>query len=52
MHNKVRVILPRWIWYNATNNDEFKENIRTYMMRYPDYRVVKVSRYYAICIKG
>ena len=49
MHNKVRVILPKWIWDNATNNDEFKANLSKYMQRYPRYRVTKVDRYYAIC---
>lgn len=49
MNNQVRVVLPQWIWNNATNNDEFKRNLSSYMWRYPDYRIIKIGRYYAIC---
>jgi len=49
MIDKVTVLLPKWIWNNATNNDEFKANLAKYMQLYPNYRVVKVKKYEAIC---
>lgn len=47
--NKTRVILPEWIWNNATNNEEFKQNLSRYMLRYPGYRILEVGKHYAIC---
>lgn len=49
MYNTSRVILPKWIWDNAKDNNEFKANLANYMQRYPGYRVVNVGKYYAIC---
>jgi len=50
LNETVRIILPKWIWDNATNNDEFKRNLARYMKRYHNYRVTKVGKYYAICV--
>jgi hypothetical protein len=49
MYNTSRVILPKWLWDNAKDNNEFKTYLAYYMQRYPGYRVVKVGKYYAIC---
>ena len=43
------VILPKWIWDEATDKDHFKQLISQYMKRYPNYKIVKLEKYYAIC---
>ena len=52
MHANTRIVLPKWIWDNAENKQEFKRNISQYMKRYPGYRVVEVRKYYCICERG
>jgi len=52
MNARARVILPLWIWENANNKSEFKQNLAYYMQRYPGYEVIEVHKHYAICDKG
>lgn len=49
MINKTRIALPKWCWDNAANKEELKQNISTYMSRYPGYDVKEVGKYYVIC---
>lgn len=50
MHNKTRVILSPKLWDNAKTKAELKKNIGAYMSKsYPNYTVIEVGKYYAIC---
>lgn len=49
MHNRSRVILPKWIWTDSKDKQEFKKNLSKYMKRYRGYEVIEVGKYYAIC---
>lgn len=43
------VVLPKWIWDEAKDKDHFKQLISQYMKRYPNYKIVKLGKYYAVC---
>ena len=50
MRRKYRIMLPDWVWDNATNNDEFKDNLQKYMRKnYPDCYVEKIEKPFVIC---
>jgi len=49
MRRKYKIMLPSWIWDNATNNDEFKANLTHYMKRYPECYVVGIDKPFVIC---
>lgn len=46
-----KVLLPAWCWKDAKSTDEVKQNVLKYInpKRYPGYRVLKVSKGFAIC---
>ena len=44
-----KVLLPAWIFQQAEDNDEIRQLVLSYMCRYPNYRVIKVSGSFAIC---
>lgn len=46
-----KVLLPQWVWQEANSTDEVKKNVMKYInpKRYPGYRVLKVSKGFAIC---
>jgi hypothetical protein len=48
---QTRVLLPQWVWQEANSTDEVKQNVLKYInpKRYPGYRVLKVSKGFAIC---
>ena len=52
MINTSKVILPKILWDKAKDKQELKQLITAYMRRYPDYRVVEIGKYYAICEIG
>lgn len=49
--NQSKVLLPAWCWKDAKSTDEVKQNVLKYInpKRYPGYRVLKVSKGFAIC---
>ena len=50
MTAKSRVVLNPKFWEKAQSKKELKQLISNYMaVAYPDYRVVEVHKYYAIC---
>lgn len=49
MYVRVNVVLPKWIWKDARDNDHFKRLVANYMKRYPGYRIIKVTKYHATC---
>jgi len=51
INQTTNVLLPAWCWEKAKNNDEVKKNVLKYInpKRYPGYRVLKVSKGFAIC---
>lgn len=49
MQGESRVILPVWIWKQAKDKAHFKELVAHYMRRYPNYKVIEIGKYYAIC---
>lgn len=50
MHTQSKVVLPVWIFEQAQGNpDEIKRLVLKYMQRYEGYRVIKVSKGFAIC---
>ena len=50
MNNQTKVVLPVWIFEQAQGNtDEIKRLVLEYMKRYEGYRVLKVSKGFAIC---
>lgn len=50
MYKKTKVILPRKFWDSSKSKKELKEKIASYMSKnYPNYRVVEVHKYYAVC---
>ncbi len=46
-----KVLLPRWIWEEAKDEEHFKQLVREYMRRYPDLTVKRVADGFAICAK-
>lgn len=49
MHELTRVVLPKWIWEEATDKDHFKQLVQQYMYRYKGYKIIEIGKYYAIC---
>lgn len=50
MNNSTIVILPKWIWEDASTNDEFKQNLSKYMNKnYADYKIISIEKYQARC---
>ena len=50
MTAKSRVVLNPKFWEKAQSKQELKQLISNYMaVAYPDYKVVEVHKYYAIC---
>lgn len=53
MNNKSKVMLNSAFWYKAQSKQELKQLIGNYMAKsYPDYTVLEVHKYYAICYIG
>lgn len=53
MQNKSKVILSKKFWDKAQSKEELKQLIGNYMaVCYPDYTVIEVHKYYAICDIG
>jgi len=53
MIDKSKVILPKKFWDRAQTKDELKKLIGNYMATsYPNYRIVEIGKYYAICEIG
>ncbi|MBT2601260.1 MULTISPECIES: hypothetical protein [unclassified Oceanobacillus] len=49
MRDKTRVLLPKWIWEEAKDNDHFRLLINEYMKRYPKYTVKAIENGFALC---
>lgn len=50
MTARSRVVLNPKFWEQAQSKKELKQLINNYMtVAYPDYRVIEVHKYYAIC---
>ncbi len=51
INKQSKVLLPQWVWQEANSTDEIKQNVLKYInpKRYPGYRVLKVSKGFAIC---
>jgi len=50
INERRKVLLAKKLWDKSKNKQELKENIGRYMaVAYPDYEVVEVHKYYAIC---
>lgn len=53
MRGKSKVILAKKLWDRAESKQELKQLIGDYMAKsYPDYVVVEIHKYYAICDIG
>jgi hypothetical protein len=46
-----KVLLPRWIWEEAKDEEHFKQLVLEYMRRYPGFTVKRVIDELAICFK-
>lgn len=45
-----KVLLAKKLWTESKSKAELKQRISDYMrVAYPDYRVVEIHKYYAIC---
>lgn len=44
-----KVLLPAWIFQQAKDKGEIRQLVLSYMCRYPNYRVIKVSGSFAVC---
>ena len=50
MYETSRVILSKKLWDSSNSKAELKQKIAAYMSKnYPDYTVIEVGKYYAIC---
>ncbi|WP_188453969.1 hypothetical protein [Virgibacillus oceani] len=49
MLNKHRVLLPKWIFTESTNDKELNKLVLNYMCRYPDYVFRYIENGFAIC---
>ena len=50
-NSNFRVLLPVWVFKNATNKYEVRENAESYIKKaYPDRLFVRVEGKYAICV--
>lgn len=53
MRGKSRVMLNTDFWKQAQSKQELKQLIGNYMSKnYPDYIVLEIHKYYAICYIG
>lgn len=44
-----RVLLPKWIFEKAKNDDEIHAYVNKYMQRYPHYTLLKIENGFAVC---
>jgi hypothetical protein len=44
-----KVLLPQWIWKEATDKDHLKKLVLQYMQRYPNYIVKRIENGFAVC---
>jgi len=45
-----KVLLPKWIWEEATSKEHFKQLLAAYMKTsYPHYIVKRIEKGFAIC---
>ncbi|AVK96695.1 hypothetical protein FCT18_21085 [Lysinibacillus sphaericus] len=44
-----KVLLPAWIFQQAKDNDQIKRLVLQYMIRYPNYRIIKIKGSFAVC---
>ena len=50
MRGKSRIILAEKLWTESKSKQELKQRISAYMNKnYPDYQVLEIHKYYAIC---
>ncbi|WP_099157300.1 hypothetical protein [Virgibacillus ndiopensis] len=49
MLNKHRVLLPKWIFTQSTNEQELNKLVLQYMQRYPNYVLIYIENEFAIC---
>lgn len=50
MYAKTKVILAKKLWDRSNSKEELKREIGAYMSKnYPNYKVIEVGKYYAIC---
>lgn len=50
MRGKSKVLLAKKLWTESKDKQELKDRISRYMARnYPDYVVLEIHKYYAIC---
>ena len=53
MRGKSKVILAEKLWKQSKNKEELERLIGNYMSKnYPDYQVLEIHKYYAICDVG
>lgn len=53
MRGKSRVLLAEKLWTESESKQELKQNISLYMAKnYPEYTVLEIHKYYAICDIG
>ena len=46
---KTNVLLPAWIFKQATDKDHLKKLVLQYMQRYPNYIVKRIENGFAVC---
>jgi hypothetical protein len=46
---QTKVLLPAWIWEEASDKEHLKKLVLQYMRRYPDYAVKAVKDGFAVC---
>ena len=52
INDERKVLLAKKLWDISKDKQELKENIGRYIATaYPDYKVIEVHKYYAICVK-
>ena len=46
------VLLPRWIWEEARDKQQFKQFVLQYIRKnYPHYKVIKINGHFAVCVR-
>jgi len=52
LDDKRKVLLAKKLWDESKSKTELKKRISDYMrVAYPNYTVIEVHKYYAICVK-
>lgn len=48
MNQYYKVLLPKWV-FQSISEHQVKENVKRYLIRYPDYYLCEIKDGFAVC---